>query len=890
MLDIGRTVGQYEILREIGRGGMATVYLARQRRLDRFVALKELKPADRDDATFARRFLREARVAAELSHPSIVTVYEYLEHEGTPFIAMEYVPRGSLRPWIGQMTLAQIAGVLESVLAGLAHGEEHGIVHRDLKPENVMVTAEGRVKIADYGIAKATRQARAVSATLTAVGTTVGTPAYMAPEQAMGQEVSAATDLYSLGCMTYEMVTGRPPFDDSDGPMALLLRHVNEPVPPARALDPAVDPAVSDWIDRLLVKDPERRTRTATQAWDELEEIVLRLLGPRWRREARLTEPRRPAATPVPLTPAPFARPQAEAEESGFVTYAPPPPSRPPTHESEVVPEAFELGPPVPPASAPRAPAAPAPPAGAPAAPAPRASAPAAPVPRVSAPAAPAPRASAPAAPVPPASAPAAPVPPAGVPSAPVPPAGAPSAPVPPASAPPAPAPPASAPPAPAPVAPPPVVPSASVPVPEPEPAATLPVSPPAAAALPPPPRPPAAAGRPRRPRRRRRLLLAVPAAAILAGVAALVLLGGGEGGAPAPPVPSATLTSGPATLTLPAGWSALPQVPSVAGLSLGRPVAAAPGGRPSAGSLVLGLAGASADRPSLLPSELRGALGIRPTATPPRATARLAGAIAAYRYDRLGSRPPLTVYAVPTSAGVVTIAAIGPAGQAAAFDQAVAGAARTLRILGADVYPLGPDRAYARALDRALATLQARTRGGARSLRAARTARSQAGALAAIAAAYGQAADTVRALAPGPAVRVVGARLLRSLRDARAAYAELAAAARGERAAAYRQASRLAQRRTRTARRALRALRENGYAALVPHTIAAVRVPSLRRTAAPAATPSATATPAPTATAAPTAPATPQQNPAPAPTATATPRPDGGGGGGGGGGGAGSG
>ena len=235
------------------------------------MALKELLSAERGDPTFARRFLREAKVAAELSHPSIVTVYEYLEHDGAPFIAMEYVPSGSLRPWIGRMTIAQTAGVLESVLAGLAHGEEHGIVHRDLKPENVMVTSEGRAKIADYGIAKATRQARGGSATLTAVGTTVGTPVYMAPEQAMGQTVSAATDLYSLGCMAYEMLTGRPPFDDSDGPLVLLMHHINDPVPPANTVEPAIDPALSDWVDRLLVKDPRssapgRRLRHGTSS------------------------------------------------------------------------------------------------------------------------------------------------------------------------------------------------------------------------------------------------------------------------------------------------------------------------------------------------------------------------------------------------------------------------------------------------------------------------------------------------------------------------------------------------------------------------------------------------------------------------------------------------
>lgn len=135
---------------------MAVVYLARQRDLERPVALKELHAAQAGDASLVRRFVRESRVAGALAHPNVVTVYDYFEWEDTPYIAMEYIASGSLRPHIGRLSLAQIAGVLEGVLAGLAHAKQHRIVHRDLKPENVMVTADGRVKIADFGIAKAT--------------------------------------------------------------------------------------------------------------------------------------------------------------------------------------------------------------------------------------------------------------------------------------------------------------------------------------------------------------------------------------------------------------------------------------------------------------------------------------------------------------------------------------------------------------------------------------------------------------------------------------------------------------------------------------------------------------------------------------------------------------
>ena len=322
MPDVLKTVGRYEILREVGRGGMAMVYLARQTDLDRFVALKELAAFHASDAAFAQRFLRESRVAGSLSHPNIVTVHDYFEHDGTPYIAMEYVERGSLRPFVGQLSPAQIGGVLEGLLAGLAQAEQHGIVHRDLKPENLMVTSDGRVKIADFGIAKATTQMQ-TGAFLTATGTTVGTPTYMAPEQAMAQDIGPWTDLYSVGCMAFELFTGKVPFHDSDAPMAILLRHVNEEIPAVKSIVPSVDQGVSDWIEQLLVKDPKARTQSANEAWDEFEELIIGLLGPRWRRSARLSAAVAQVDTPKPLTPAPFEGTSAvEGASDEFQSFA----------------------------------------------------------------------------------------------------------------------------------------------------------------------------------------------------------------------------------------------------------------------------------------------------------------------------------------------------------------------------------------------------------------------------------------------------------------------------------------------------------------------------------------------------------------------------------------
>ena len=288
MPDVLKTVGRYEVLREVGRGGMAVVYLSRQTDLDRFVALKELAAFHASDPAFAQRFLRESRVAGSLSHPNIVTVHDYFEHDGTPYIAMEFVERGSLRPWVGQLSMAQIGGVLEGLLAGLAQAEQHGVVHRDLKPENLMVTSDGRVKIADFGIAKATNQMQ-TGAFLTATGTTVGTPTYMAPEQAMAQDIGPWTDLYSVGCMAFEMFTGRcrstTPTRRWRSCCATSTSRSRRSPRSTRRSTRASRSGSRSCSSRTRRSGP----RTRNDAWDDFEEIVIGLLGPRWRRAARLS-------------------------------------------------------------------------------------------------------------------------------------------------------------------------------------------------------------------------------------------------------------------------------------------------------------------------------------------------------------------------------------------------------------------------------------------------------------------------------------------------------------------------------------------------------------------------------------------------------------------------
>jgi predicted Ser/Thr protein kinase len=290
-------------VREIGRGGMAAVYLARQLDLDRLVALKELNALRTSDPSVTQRFLREARVAGSLTHPNIVTVYEYFEQDAVPYISMEYIRRGSLRPFMHSLTPQRIGAVLEGVLAGLTHAERQGVVHRDIKPENLLVTDDGSVKIADFGIAKATNTVDRT--TLTMAGLTVGTPSYMAPEQATAREIGPWTDLYALGVTTFEMLVGRTPFADTSEPMAVVLRQVNDPIPRVSDVAPRVPAVLSDWVAWLVAKDPAARPQSAAQAWDALEEALISLLGPRWRRGADVrlqgVDPRL-AATVAPRT------------------------------------------------------------------------------------------------------------------------------------------------------------------------------------------------------------------------------------------------------------------------------------------------------------------------------------------------------------------------------------------------------------------------------------------------------------------------------------------------------------------------------------------------------------------------------------------------------------
>jgi serine/threonine protein kinase len=296
-----REIGRYRVERELGRGGMAIVHLARQLDLDREVALKELAGLWATDPTATARFLREARLAGSLNHPNIVTVHEYFEHGGVPFIAMEFLPRGPLRPLVGTLTDQQVAGVLVGILAGLAHAAEHGIVHRDLKPENVMRTEGGTVKIADFGIATAYDEL--ASANLTPLGEFVGAPGYVSTEQVLGETATAASDLYSVGVIAFELFSGSVPFAEAGTGGKLLVSKVNRRAPGLATVRPDLDRRLATWVDRLLERDPGRRPSSPARARESLEDAAEGAFGPRWQRDAALPagEPER---KPAPAAPA----------------------------------------------------------------------------------------------------------------------------------------------------------------------------------------------------------------------------------------------------------------------------------------------------------------------------------------------------------------------------------------------------------------------------------------------------------------------------------------------------------------------------------------------------------------------------------------------------------
>lgn len=257
----------YTILRPIGEGGMASVFLAVQKSLEREVALKVMSPVLASNAEFASRFLIEGKITAKLQHPNLVTVYDIGTHNGVYYLAAEYIPGGTLKERIteGGLNVAETLDVVSDIAQGLDFAHQKGFVHRDVKPGNVLYRNDGRVVLADFGIAKAMDG----SNSSTVAGASIGTPDYMSPEQARGEPVDGRSDLYSLGTMFYEILVGHPPYQASD-PFTVALMHVTHPIP--------VLPEPYEWlqplIQGLMAKNPAERYNTGASFVEAMQKLV----------------------------------------------------------------------------------------------------------------------------------------------------------------------------------------------------------------------------------------------------------------------------------------------------------------------------------------------------------------------------------------------------------------------------------------------------------------------------------------------------------------------------------------------------------------------------------------------------------------------------------------
>ncbi len=302
--------GRYRLLGRLGSGGMADVWCAEDTMLDRRVALKFLHDRFVQDEQFVERFRREASAAAGLQHPNVVSVFDRGTYDGSHYIAMEYVEGASLSDLIDRgLSVGEAVEIVRQVLAGAQYAHAHGIVHRDLKPQNVLVDAEGRARVTDFGIA------RAGVSEITQTGSVLGTAQYLSPEQAQGLPVTAASDIYSIGVLLYEALTGRVPFE-ADSPVTVALKQVSERPRPPSELNPAVSRALDAVVLKALAKDPANRFASAEEFLAALDAAEADPSG------AALGDTAAYAAVAAAAGAAPPPPPEIPPERRGFFTPA----------------------------------------------------------------------------------------------------------------------------------------------------------------------------------------------------------------------------------------------------------------------------------------------------------------------------------------------------------------------------------------------------------------------------------------------------------------------------------------------------------------------------------------------------------------------------------------
>lgn len=323
---IGQTLGQYRIIEQIGQGGMATVYKAYQPSLDRYVAAKVLPPYFAHEPGFAMRFTREAKAIARLNHPNILPIYDFGQEGDLSYIVMKYVEAGTLKDIMGRpLPLDLTANVLRQIAGALEHAHERGILHRDVKPSNVLLDEGHWVLLTDFGLAKMVEG----SAVLTASGVGVGTPAYMAPEQGQGEPVDARADIYSLGVVLYEMLTGRVPFE-AETPMAVVIKHITDPLPLPRTINPELPETIERIILKALAKKPGDRFARPMEMADALSAAVAGFATP----VPDTVE--FPAERPQPAPPPPISEPEKSPAEPPELEPEPEPIKAPPEEPAPI--------------------------------------------------------------------------------------------------------------------------------------------------------------------------------------------------------------------------------------------------------------------------------------------------------------------------------------------------------------------------------------------------------------------------------------------------------------------------------------------------------------------------------------------------------------------------